>query len=328
MAQSVTTVVLEPAAREVVAMTSNAPSPHELGPEQGRAKLVELQSTDVARPPARIEDLMVPGGPDGDVPIRIVRPDDATDPLPAVLYLHGAGWVFGDATTHDRLIREIAVRSGSAVVFPQYRRSPEARYPLALQECFAVAGWLVADGAGNGIDGSRLVVAGDSVGGNMATALTILAQRRGGPRFRHQVLCYPVTDAAMDTASYREFGTGFYLTREAMAWYWDQYLPDPAQRGDPLVSPLRASMNELSELPPALIVTGEADVLRDEGEAYAAKLRQAGVSVTEVRYQGMIHDFLMLDALAGTNAARAALAQVAMTVRQALRGDGDPIAGL
>jgi acetyl esterase len=347
MAQSVSTVVLEPAAQEVVRMTANPPFLYQLGPEQGRAKLAELQSTDVPRPKVDIEDITVPGGPSGQVPVRIVRPEGTAGiagdgiggklrdriraaaqeimtprgtggMLPVVLYIHGAGWVFGDSHTHDRLIRELAVQSGSAVVFPEYSRSPEARYPVAVEECYAVAQWIVSQGADYSLDPTRIAVAGDSVGGNMATALTMLSMQRNGPRFTAQVLLYPVTDASFDTASYREFGSGYYLSREAMMWYWDQYLPNQAERANPLATPLNASPDQLRGMPRTLITTNEADVLRDEGEAYASKLRQAGVPVTNVRYQGAIHDVAMLDALAGTQAAQAMTAQAAATLGQAL----------
>ncbi|MEV1288929.1 alpha/beta hydrolase [Micromonospora sp. NPDC049679] len=344
MAQAVTTVVLEPAARRVVEMTANPPFLFQLPPDQGRAKLDELQSTGtVAKPDADIQDIMV-GGPSGPVPVRIVRPSgrqdgprdgklrehvrqmaqDAARPgrivntLPVTLYLHGAGWVFGGTTTHDRLIRELVAQSGTAIVFPVYSLAPEARYPTALNECYAVAEWIAGHGADFGLDASRMAVAGDSVGGALATAVAMMAKDRGGPRFRQQVLLYPVTDATFDTGSYREFAQGYYLGRDLMIWFWDQYLPDEAQRSDPMASPLRASIDGLRALPPTLITTNEADVLRDEGEAYAAKLRQAGVPVTQVRYQGAIHDLVMLDALADSSAARAATGQVAMTLRNAL----------
>ncbi|MGI5211578.1 alpha/beta hydrolase [Plantactinospora sp. CA-290183] len=347
MAQSVSTVVLEPAARQVAQMTANPPFPFQLGPEQGRAKLAELQSGDIPRPEVDIEDISVSGGPSGQVPVRIVRPRETggdqdgmdgsglrdrlraaaqgmmrpkrTGTLPVVLYLHGAGWVFGDSHTHDRLIRELAVQSGSAIVFPEYSRSPEARYPTALEECYAVAQWIAAQGADQGLDPSRMAIAGDSVGGNMATVLTMMSKQRNGPRFLEQVLLYPVTDANFDTGSYREFAEGYYLSRATMMWFWDQYLPDQSARSSPMAAPLRASIDELRGLPPALVTTNEADVLRDEGEAYAAKLRQAGVPVTHVRYQGTIHDVAMLDSLAGTQAAQAVTAQAAMTLRHALR---------
>ena len=235
-----------------------------------------------------------------------------------MLYIHGGGWVFGDSQTHDRLIREIAVQADAAVVFPDYSRSPEAHFPVALEECYAVAQWITEQGPEFGLDPTRIAIAGDSVGGNMAAVITMLAKQRGGPQFRHQVLWYPVTNADFDTGTYRQFATGFYLSREMMMWFWDQYLPDASRRSDPMASPLQAGIDQLKGLPPALIITEEADPLRDEGEAYAAKLRQAGVPVAQVRYQGMIHDFVMLDMLAGTSAARAATAQGAQTLRTAL----------
>ncbi|GAA5183702.1 alpha/beta hydrolase [Rugosimonospora acidiphila] len=318
MAQATTTVVLDSAAREVAEAAAKPPFSFQMTPAQGREALTQLQSNPVPRPEVDTQEMMVPGGPSGQVPVRILRPKNATGSLPAVLYLHGGGWVYGDANTHDRLIRELCVLSGAAIVFPEYSRSPEARYPTALEECFAVAQYIAEQGEANGLDGARMAVAGDSAGGNMATVLTMLAKQRGGPRFLEAVLFYPTTDAHFDTGSYQEFGEGFYLGREQMAWYWDQYLPDHDQRSEPTASPLRASLDDLKGLPPTLIITDEADVLRDEGEAYAAKLRMAGVPVVEVRYQGMIHDFVMLNALAGTGPARAAIAQAGAFLRGAL----------
>jgi len=247
-----------------------------------------------------------------------VRPEGATGALPVILYLHGAGWVFGNSHTHDRLIRELAVGAGAAVVFPEYSRSPEARYPVAIEESYAVLSWVSEHGAEHDLDGSRIAVAGDSVGGNMAAALTLLAKERSGPRVAAQVLFYPVTDASFDTGSYHQFETGYFLRRDAMQWFWDQYTSDDAQRDEPTASPLRADLDQLAGLPPALVITAEADVLRDEGEAYANKLRQAGVPVTATRYQGIIHDFVMLNALRETNAAQAAIAQAVGYLSRAL----------
>ena len=177
---------------------------------------------------------------------------------------------------------------------------------------------LFRSGPERGLDPSRIAIAGDSVGGNMSAAVTLLAKQRGGPAFRHQVLFYPVTDASFDTDSYHQFATGYYLRRDAMQWSWDQYTTDPAQRAEPTASPLRASLEQLAGLPPALVITAEADVVRDEGEAYADKLRQAGVPVTADRFQAIIHDFVMLNALADTNAARGAITLATDTLRTAL----------
>jgi len=302
------TVVLEPAAQAFADANNSRPYLFELGAEQGRAALDQVQSGTISKPEADITDLTVPGGPHGDIAVRIVKPVGTSGALPVVLFVHGAGWVFGDTITHDRLIRELAVGVGAAVVFPDYRRSPEARYPSAIEECYTVAQWIAASGAEHGLDGTQLAVAGDSVGGNIAAALTLLAKQRSGPAFAAQVLFYPVTDAAFDTASYRQFAEGYHLRRDAMIWFWDQYSTE-SQRAEITASPLRATTEQLTGLPPALVITAEADVLRDEGEAYADKLRTAGVAVTAQRYPGAIHDFVMVDAMADSNAAKDATAQ-------------------
>ena len=303
------TPVLEPAAQSFVEATANHPFIFELPPAEGRKLLDDLQSGKIAEPEIDEEWITVNGGPTGEVKVRIVKPRGATGTLPVVLYIHGAGWVFGDAHTHDRLVRELAVGVGAAVVFPEYSRSPEAHYPVAIEQNYAVAQWVVNEGAGKGLDASRFAVAGDSVGGNMTAAATLMAKERGDVHFVAQLLFYPVTDANFDTGSYEQFAEGYYLRRDGMQWFWDQYTTDEEQRNEITASPLRASLDQLAGLPPALVINGEADVLRDEGEAYANKLRQAGVPVTAVRYQGIIHDFVMLNALRETHAAEAAITQ-------------------
>ncbi|WP_406257897.1 alpha/beta hydrolase [Streptomyces nigra] len=309
--------VLEPAAQAFAEATAQPPYLFDLGPEAGRKAVDEVQSGEVAKPDVDEEWLTVAGGPTGEVRVRIVRPAGATGTLPVIVYLHGAGWVFGNAHTHDRLVRELAVGAGAAVVFPEYDLSPEARYPVAIEQNHAVARWVVAEGAGHGLDAGRIAVAGDSVGGNMAAALTLMAKRRGDVPLVAQVLFYPVTDASFDTESYHRFAEGYFLRRDAMRWFWDQYTTDAAERAQITASPLRATVEQLTGLPPALVVTAEADVLRDEGEAYANKLREAGVPVTAVRYQGAIHDFVMLNALRGTRAADGALKQAIGVLRDA-----------
>ncbi|MFE6957374.1 alpha/beta hydrolase [Streptomyces sp. NPDC057696] len=310
--------VLEQAAAEFAAATAKPPFLFDLGPEKGRRTVDEVQSGGIAKPAVDEEWITVPGGPTGSVRVRIVRPAGAAGTLPAILYIHGAGWVFGNAHTHDRLVRELAVGANAAVVFPEYDLSPEARYPVAIEQNYAVAHWVATDGAGKGLDATRIAVAGDSVGGNMSAALTLMAKERGGVQLRGQVLFYPVTDANFDTASYHQFAEGHFLRRDAMQWFWDQYTADAAQRAEITASPLRATVDQLRGLPPALVITGEADVLRDEGEAYANKLREAGVPVTAVRYQGIIHDFVMLNALRGTHAAEAAITQAVTFLADAL----------
>jgi acetyl esterase len=310
-------LILEPAAQAFAEATSEPPFLFQLPPAEGRKAVDGVQDGDVAMAPADIEVLTVPGGPDGAVEVRIVKPEGVTGDLPVLVYIHGAGWVFGDFHTHERLVRELAAGTGAAVVFPEYSRSPEARYPVAIEENYAAVQWVVRHGAEKGLDPTRIAIAGDSVGGNMAAALTLMAKERGDVSFLQQVLFYPVTDASFDTESYHEFAEGYFLAREGMKWFWDQYTTDEAQRAEITASPLRASSEQLAGLPPALVITGQADVLRDEGEAYAAKLRQAGVAVTAVRYQAVIHDFVMVNALRETHAAEAAITQAITVLRRA-----------
>lgn len=222
----------------------------------------------------------------------------------------------GDKNTHDRLIREIANGAGIAVVFVNFTPSPEAKYPVPIEEAYAATKYIAENGKSLNLDSSRLVVAGDSVGGNMATVVVLLAKERGGPKIAFQLLFYPVTDANFDTPSYQQFATGHFLTREAIKWFWNNYLPDVEARKQPTASPLLASVDQLKGLPPALVINGEFDVLRDEGEAYAHKLIEAGVQVTAVRYLGTIHDFVMLNPITDTPAPRAAIAQANSALRE------------
>jgi acetyl esterase len=314
----ITRPLLEPAAQAFADATAEHPFLFELLPAEGRAAVDEVQAGDIAKPDVDEHWITVTGGPTGEVPIRIVRPAGSIGTLPVILYIHGAGWVFGDAHTHDRLVRELAVGARAAVVFPEYDRSPDVHYPVAIEQNYAAAQWVQTAGAEHGLDPTRIAVAGDSVGGNMTIAATLMAKERGDLHFAAQVLFYPVTDASFDTGSYHQFAEGYFLRRDGMQWFWDQYTTDEAQRAEITASPLRASTEQLAGLPPALVITGEADVLRDEGEAYANKLREAGVPVTAVRYQGIIHDFVMLNALRETHAAQAAITQAAGFLREAL----------
>ncbi|MFD4688865.1 alpha/beta hydrolase [Streptomyces sp. NBC_00683] len=310
--------VLEPQAAAFAEATGTPPFLFQLPPAEGRKAVEEVQSGDVELPAVDEEWVSVPGGPTGEVRAKIVRPVGAQGDLPVVVFVHGAGWVFGNAATHDRLVRELAVGTGAAVVFPEYDLSPEHRYPVAVEQVWTVARWVVTDGDAHGLDATRIAVAGDSVGGNMSTVLTLLAKERGGLTLAHQVLFYPVTDADFDTGSYRQFAEGYFLRRDGMQWFWDQYTTDDSERAQITASPLRATVEQLTGLPPALVITAEADVLRDEGEAYAAKLRQAGVAVTAVRVQGVIHDFVLLNALRDTQGAEVAIALAVATLRKAL----------
>lgn len=308
-------VELDPVAREVAEASAKPPFAYDLDPVANRERLDRMQQPEAPRPPADIEDLTV-HAPSGPVPVRIVRPQGTADILPVILYLHGGGWTSGSPTSHDRLIRELATRVRAAVVYPDYTLSPHARYPTALEECYAVARWIRGQST---LDHTAMAVAGDSAGGNMATALTLLAKRRGDVSFVQQVLFYPVTDAEFDSPSYHEFATGYFLRRDVMQWYWDQYAPDPAARAEITASPLRATVEDLRDLPPALVVTAEADVLRDQGEAYAALLREAGVPVATLRCRGTIHGFVTFDAFRDTDAARQALSTTVDMMLAALR---------
>lgn len=311
--------VLEPAAKELADATAPHPRIYELPPEQGRELFDRMQAGDgVAKPEVDEDWVEVDARPYGRVRTRIIRPKGAVGTLPVILYLHGAGWVFGDEVTHDRLVRELAVGSGAAAVYPLFDRAPEARYPTQIEQNYAVGTWIARHGGEYGMDASRLAVCGDSVGGNMAAVFVLMAKERGGVQPMAQVLLYPVTDAGLDTPSYRQFADGYFLTREGMQWFWDAYLPEPAQRAEVYASPLRADPARLRGLPPTLVITDEADVLRDEGEAYAAKLRAAGVDVTAVRVLGMVHDFLMLDSLRDTKAAAVARTLAVDALRRAL----------
>jgi acetyl esterase len=305
--QQTATVVLEPAAQEFADATSSPPFIYELSPNDAREVLERVQRSPIDKPDVEIEDLTITGGPHGQIAVRLIKPAGSTDTLPVILYVHGAGWVLGSPQTHDLLVRNLAVGA------------PEAQYPSQIEEAYATATWVVEHGRGHGLDPDRLAIAGDSVGGNMTIAVTLMAKDRGGPSFAAQLLYYPVTDAGMDTGSYHQFAEGYFLAAAGMAWFWDQYLPDESRRNEILASPLRASTAELAGLPSALVINGEADVLRDEGEAYAAKLRAAGVPVTATRYGGIIHDFVMLHPLASTHAAQAATTQGAAFLREALR---------
>ncbi|QYN34102.1 alpha/beta hydrolase [Pseudonocardia sp. DSM 110487] len=309
--------VLEPAAQEIADATAKPPFLYELDVEGARKVLDDIQAAPIEKLDVAEKWIAVPADV-GPVTVRIVKPVGATGVLPTVLYMHGGGWVLGNAGTHDRLVRELAVGANAAVVFVEYDRSPEARYPLAIEQGYAAARWITEFGRSEGLDASRLAIAGDSVGGNMSAALTIMAKQRGDVTFVHQSLYYPVTDAAQDTASYREFADGPYLTAKGMAWFWDAYTTDPAERAEITASPLRASLEELAGLPPAFVVVDENDVLRDEGEAYARRLTQAGVPTTSVRYNGTLHDFMMLNPVRGTRAATAAIEQAIRVLRGAL----------
>jgi acetyl esterase len=305
------------------------PPIYQLTPADARDLLLDAQtSSNVFKEPADITDRVINGGPTGTISLRIVRPYGSGDrTLPAILYIHGGGWVLGDKETHDRLVRELANGVQATVVFVDYPRSPEAKYPVAIEQAYSTLLWMAESGGLINIDASRIAIVGDSVGGNMAAAVTLLVKERQGPKLRSQVLFYPVTDAGMDTGSYSQFEEGYWLTKAAMQWFWDAYVP-AEKRQLPTVSPLQATVEQLRGLPPALIIVDENDVLRDEGEAYVRKLQQAEVPVIGLRALGTVHDFVMLNALAETPATRGAILQATALLRRALavQMEAEPVA--
>jgi acetyl esterase len=308
---------LEAAAQEFADATAQPPFLYELGPDGARKVLDDVQAAPMAKP--EVADTWLTVAADvGDVRVRIVKPVGALGMLPTILYMHGGGWVLGNAGTHDRLVRELAVGVDAAVVFVEYDRSPEVQYPVAIEQGYATARWITQHGSAEGLDATRLAVAGDSVGGNMTAALAILAKHRGDVTFVHQSMYYPVTDAGQDTDSYREFAQGPFLTAKSMAWFWDAYLPDRSTRAEITASPLRSRIDQLTALPEAFLIVDENDVLRDEGEAYARRLTEAGVRTTCVRYNGILHDFMMLNPLRHTAATTGAIEQAIHVLRKAL----------
>jgi len=291
----------------------------ELAPHDARLALAGLQaSTKVELPPANVST--VPIHHDGQrVDLTVVRPAGVEKTVPAFMFFHGGGWVLGDFPTHERLVRDLVAYSGAAAVFVNYTPSPEARYPVAINQAYAATKWLSEFGREIDVDGQRLAVVGNSVGGNMAAVVSLMAKDRGGPQIRFQALLWPVTDASFGTASYHEYATGRFLTRNMMKWFWDLYTTDPSERAQIYASPLRATTDELRGLPPALVQTAGNDVLRDEGEEYARKLDAAGVDVIAVRYGGMIHDWGLLNPLSQVPATRASLLQVGEELNRRLR---------
>ncbi|AVS71801.1 alpha/beta hydrolase [Paracidovorax avenae] len=288
-----------------------------LSPADARQVLVNAQKG-AKLPPADVSEktITVDGKP---LVLNIVRPAGARGVLPAFVFVHGGGWILGDFPTHERFVRDLVAGSGAVAVFVNYTPSPEARYPVAIQEIYGATQWVAEHGAEIGVDGKRLAIAGNSVGGNMATVVALMARERGTPALRSQVLFWPVTNASFENASYDQYAEGHFLTKGMMQWFWNAYTTDPAQRQDIHASPLRATPEQLKGLPPALVQTAEKDVLRDEGEAYARKLDAAGMPVVSVRYNGMIHDFGLLNALADVPATRAALHQASEELKARLR---------
>ena len=290
-----------------------------LSPQDARAVLVGAQaSVKVDLSGVSVSEKTIQAGGQS-IPLTIVRPEGVQGDLPVFMFFHGGGWVLGDYPTHARLIRDLVVNSGAVAVYVGYTPSPEAQYPTAIDQAYAATRWVGEHGKEIQVDSSRLAVAGNSVGGNMAAVVALKAKEAGTPKLSFQLLLWPVTDANLETASYNQFAQGHFLTKPLMKWFWDNYTTNPKQRAERFASPLQATTEQLKGLPPALVQTAEFDVLRDEGEAYARKLDAAGVTVTAVRYNGMIHDYGLLNPLAHIPAVQAALRQAGAELKQHLQ---------
>ncbi|ORE92678.1 putative exported lipase/esterase [Stappia sp. 22II-S9-Z10] len=312
--------VFDPTVRAFVNALTKAGGPpiSTLSPKDARAVLDKLQADPVTELPATVERATFPVGPSGKVDVHIVRPAYAEGTLPAIMYFHGGGWILGNFGTHERLVCELAHLAEAAVVFVDYSPSPEAKFPVPIEEVYAATAYVAQHGEELGIDGARLAIAGDSVGGNMVAVVAQLAKMRQGPQIAFQMMFYPVTDAHLDSGSYAQFADGPWLTKASMEWFWDAYLPEGADKNDPRISPLLAPIEALRGLPPAMVITDENDVLRDEGEAYARRLMEADVPTVQQRYDGMMHDFLMLNVLRDAPPTIAAVAAGARALREAL----------
>jgi len=307
---------LDPQARMLIdqlAALGGAPT-HTLSVADAREAMRNMTAM---RPPgdevAHVEDRKIPG-PLGEIPVRIYAPE-GRKPLPVLVYFHGGGWVIGDIETHDGTCRMIANGAGAVVVSVDYRLAPEHKFPAAAEDSYAATKWVAANAASIGGDPARVAVGGDSAGGNLSAVVALMARDRGGPRLVHQLLIYPVTDASFDQPSYRENADGYFLTRDSMLWFWNHYKASDADRTNLYACPLQAK--DLRGLPPALVITAEFDPLRDEGEAYAARLKEAGVAVKLSRYDGMIHGFFSMSLI--LDKGKAAVAEATQALRGALR---------
>src|SRR5215470_17826131 len=293
-----------------------------------RKVLEDAQAINVRKLPADIEEKVFPVGPTGEVSVRIYRPPNAKGPLPAVMYFHGGGWVLGSKNTHDRLVRDLVNGTNAAFVFVSYTPSPEAQFPVPVEQCYAATKYVAEHGKELGLDSTRLALAGESVGGYTTAVVAQIAKERNGPPIRYQVLMYPVTDSSMSQPSYEEFADGPWLTKAAMAWFWDAYAPNKKDRKKTMASPLSATLEQLKGLPPALVIVDENDILRDEGEQYARKLIQAGVQVTPLRVLATHHDYALLNALANTPATRVTVEIVSEKLSGALGTKSRAVAGV
>lgn len=299
--------------------TSNGKPLEQLSPADARQVLIGAQKSVQVDYSGIQESEKVISQNGYKVKVHITKPIGVKPNAPVFIFVHGGGWVLGDYPIHRRLVRDLVVNSGAVAVFPDYTPSPEAKYPVAINEIYAATQWVAEHGKEIGVNGKNLAVVGNSVGGNMSAAIALMAKNNHGPAIKLQVLLWPVTDANFETGSYNEFAEGRFLTKNMMKWFWDNYLPEVEKRKEIYASPLQATVEQLKGLPEALVQTAENDVLRDEGEAYARKLNEAGVKVTLARYNGLIHDYGMLNPISGVTASKVAVLQAALSIKEALK---------
>ena len=289
----------------------------QLTPHEARQVLIGAQKG-VTLPSAQVaEKIITVNGQ--SIKLKIVKPDNATGTLPVFMFFHGGGWVLGDFPTHERLIRDLVRSSGAAAVYVDYTPSPEAHFPVAINQAYEATKWVAEHGQEIGVDGSRLGLVGNSVGGNMVASVALQAKQFNGPKIRYNVMLWPVTDANFDSTSYNQYENGYFLTKNMMKWFWDNYTTNASDRNNILASPLRATTEQLKGFPQTLIQTAELDVLRDEGEAFGRKLDAAGVPVTVTRYNGMIHDYGLLNPLSQEPTVKTALEQAGAALKNHLK---------
>jgi len=297
--------------------SGNGKPMEQLTPQEARQILIGAQKG-VTLPSAQVSDKIITVNGQS-ITLKIVKPDNATGTLPVFMFFHGGGWVLGDFPTHERLIRDLVRSSGAAAVYVDYTPSPEAHFPVAINQAYEATKWVAEHGQEIGVDGSRLGLVGNSVGGNMVASVALQARQFNGPKIRYNVMLWPVTDANFNSASYNQYENGYFLTKNMMKWFWDNYTTSASDRNNILASPLRASTEQLKGFPQTLIQTAELDVLRDEGEAFGRKLDAAGVPVTVTRYNGMIHDYGLLNPLSQEPTVRTALEQAGVELHKHLK---------
>jgi acetyl esterase/lipase len=299
--------------------SSGGPPLETLPPLEAREVLVNAQASvrvDLSGIEESEKTIVVDGY---TIELNVVRPEGVKGKLPVFMFIHGGGWVLGDYPTHERMVRELVVLTGFAAVFVNYTRTPDARYPQAINEIYAATKWVAEHGDEIDVDGKNLAIVGNSVGGNMTAVTALKAKEQGGPEIKVHIMMWPVTDANFERDSFKEFGDKRFLTTPLMKWMWDLYTPDTKQRKEIYASPVQATVDQLKGLPPALIQVAESDILRDEGEEYGRKLDEAGVKVTTVRYDGMIHDFGLLNGLAEEPAVRSLFEHAAAELKHYLQ---------